>query len=168
MHCCGTADRFHAQRGCRRGARRHAVSPQCIDTRHAVGAGLAGGRVRRAERVKGGDGARRDSLPYTLKLAFTPDWGVRVGGDLHVTNTDSDGARLSGVGDTALILKRRFAVNEDAAFGVEAGVISATAKSGLGIGHTAWSLNGIYSADLGSYHLDINVAPVRLGEVDAG
>ena len=80
------------------------------------------------QRVEGGDGARRDSLPYTLKLAFTPDWGVRVGGDLHVTNTDSDGTRLSGVGDTALMLKRRFAVNEDAAFGVEVGVISATAK----------------------------------------
>ena len=26
-------------------------------------------------------GVARTTLPYTLKLAFTPDWGVRVGGD---------------------------------------------------------------------------------------
>src|SRR5262252_7277339 len=28
--------------------------------------------------------ASRATLPYTLKLAFTPDWGVRIGGDAWV------------------------------------------------------------------------------------
>ena len=28
---------------------------------------------------RGNAPARRDSLPYTLKLAFTPDWGIQIG-----------------------------------------------------------------------------------------
>src|SRR5262249_54027041 len=30
---------------------------------------------------RGSGAARTDSVPYSLKLAFTPDWGVRVTGD---------------------------------------------------------------------------------------
>ena len=29
-------------------------------------------------------GTSRTTLPWTLKLAFTPDWGIRVGGDAWV------------------------------------------------------------------------------------
>src|SRR5437763_823096 len=57
-----------------------------------------------------GAGAYRNSVPTTVKLAFTPDWGVRVGADAWVRQRDGAGARLSGAGDTAVVLKRRFAV----------------------------------------------------------
>ena len=120
------------------------------------------------QRVQGGDAARRDSLPYTFKLAFSPDWGVRLGGDLQVRSTDFDGSRLNGIGDTAVILKRRFAVSDEPAFGLEAGANLPTAKDGLGSGKTDYSVNGIYSADLGHYHMDLNLAPARLGRIDPG
>ena len=32
------------------------------------------------QRLHNPDGAQRDSLPYTIKLALSPDWGLRVGG----------------------------------------------------------------------------------------
>ena len=118
------------------------------------------------QRRSGGDAERRDSLPYTLKLAFSPDWGVRLGGDLQVRRTDFDGTRLTGVGDTAVVLKRRFAVDGDTAFGLEAGVNFPTAKDRLGSGRTDYSLNGIYSAELGSYHMDLNLVATRLGQID--
>lgn len=52
-----------------------------------------------ALRARGSGDTRRDSLPYTLKLAFTPDWGVRLGGDAWVRQTDDTGQRISGAGD---------------------------------------------------------------------
>lgn len=120
------------------------------------------------QRTQGGDAARRDSLPYTLKLAFSPDWGVRLGGELQVRETAFDGGQVNGVGDTAFIVKRRFAIDEQSAFGLEAGANFPTAPEGLGSGKTDYSLNGIYSADLGPYHLDLNLLGTRLGQVDAG
>ena len=123
------------------------------------------------QRVHGGDSARSDSLPYTIKLAFTPDWGVRIGGDAYVRNTDFDGNRTSGVGDTSIVLKRRFAMDDgrarNAAFGLEAGANLPTAKSGLGSGKTDYSINGIYSADFGDWHTDLNLVGARLGQVEA-
>src|SRR5690349_17980857 len=38
--------------------------------------------------ARGTGDTRRDSLPYTLKLAFSPDWGVRLGGEAWVRQTD--------------------------------------------------------------------------------
>src|SRR5947209_20559582 len=35
--------------------------------------------------------ARRDSAPLTVKLAFTPDWGVRLGIDAGVLSRADDG-----------------------------------------------------------------------------
>jgi len=117
------------------------------------------------QRSKGGDAVRRDSLPYTLKLAFSPDWGIRLGGELQVINKDLDGNRLSGVGDTVFVLKRRFAIDEEKAFGLEAGVKSPTAKDGLGSGKADQWLNGIFSADIGKQHLDINLIQARIGGI---
>src|SRR5438105_2964593 len=65
------------------------------------------------------DPTRRETLPYTLKLAFTPDWGIRVGGDAIVRQRNADGTADHGLGDTSLVLKRRFAVNDASAFGLE-------------------------------------------------
>lgn len=118
---------------------------------HAGGAGLA----------------RRGSLPYTIKLAFTPDWGLRVGGDAWVRQTDEIGQRVSGVGDGSVVLKRRFVIDDASAFGLEAGATLPTGRSGIGSRKTDYSLVGIYSADIGEYHTDLNLASTRIGAVDA-
>jgi hypothetical protein len=115
------------------------------------------------------DGAKRDSAPVTLKLAFTPDWGVRVSTDAWARLTEPDGTRTSGGGDTAVVVKRRFAVDDASAFGVEGTVSFPTAKSGLGSGGTDVSVTGIYSADLpAGLHVDLNVEATRLQRVDPG
>lgn len=118
--------------------------------------------------VHTGDVPRRDSIPYTLKLAFTPDWGIRLGGDAWVRQTDGSGQRLRGGGDTSIVLKRRFAVDEASAFGLEAGATLPTGASGIGSGKSDYSLNGIYSADIGRFHTDINLAETRVGNVADG
>src|SRR6476660_6387091 len=51
------------------------------------------------QRSRADDPQRRDTLPYTLKLAFTPDWGIRIGGDAIVRQLNADGSRVSGAGD---------------------------------------------------------------------
>ena len=120
-------------------------------------------------RVPGAGGARRDSVPVTLKLAFTPDWGVRFGGDAWVRERDSSGARLSGVGDSVVVLKRRFALDEASAFGLEGGATLRTGRSGIGSGSSDYSLNGIYSADFGGdWHTDLNLVATRIGHSDPG
>ena len=53
------------------------------------------------QRTNDGSSAHRDNILYALKYAFTPDWGVRVGGDTWVREVGNDGSRLSGFGDTA-------------------------------------------------------------------
>lgn len=116
-------------------------------------------------RTRGGDLARRDSFPYLFKLAFTPDWGLLLGGEAHVAQIEFEGDRLGGTGDTQLFLKRRFAVNDESAFGVEAGLKLPTAKGGIGSEKRDYILNGIYSRELGRYHLDVNVTVTRLGAI---
>jgi hypothetical protein len=117
------------------------------------------------QRTHSGESLRRDSLPYTVKYAFTPDWGIRVGGDAWLREVASDGSRLSGIGDTAVIVKRRLALNNDSAFGLEAGVNMPTAKDGLGSGKADYLITGIYSANFGDYHSDINLSETRLGQI---
>ena len=120
-------------------------------------------------RAHAADGSRRDSVPVTVKLAFTPDWGVRVSTDAWARLLDPSGANVSGGGDTAVVLKRRFAVDERSAFGLEAGLSVATARAGLGSGGTDASLNGIYSADLpGDFHTDLNIIATRFQHIDPG
>lgn len=126
-----------------------------------VEAGVQGSRAE--------DPQRRDSVPFTLKLAFTPDWGIRVGGDAFVFQRGADGATLRGVGDTSIVLKRRFAVNDATAFGVEAGVKLPTARTGMGSGHTDAGLNGIYSSDFApKWHVDVNLSATHLGGTEPG
>src|SRR5664279_616877 len=45
-------------------------------------------------------GERRDSVPVTLKLAFTADWGIRVSADSWAQSSETGGSRTSGFGDT--------------------------------------------------------------------
>ena len=120
-------------------------------------------------RARAADGSRRESAPVTLKLAFTPDWGVRVSTDAWARLRDSGGAQTSGGGDTVFVVKRRFAVDEASAFGLEGALSWPSAKSGLGSDGADVSVNAIYSADLpAGLHTDINVIATRLQHVDPG
>lgn len=108
------------------------------------------------------DGSRQDSLPYLLKLAFTPDFGVLLGGDAYVAQRAADGSRLSGGGDTSLMLKHRFEL-DTAELGCEYGFKTPTAASGLGSGERDYTLNGIYSRNIGRHELDTNLNVTKLG-----
>jgi len=106
-------------------------------------------------------GTSRTTLPWTLKLAFTPDWGIRVGGDAWVRQADAGGAQTS-VGDTSVVLKRRFAVSDATAWGLELGEAFPTAKDSVGIGHAQTTVNGIFSSDFAAgWHTDLNVNETR-------
>lgn len=111
---------------------------------------------------------RRNSLPFDIKLALDPDWGVRVSGEAWVDQRDASGAWRQGLGDSSLVLKHRFPVDDASAFGLELGSTMATGRSGIGSGATAFSLNGIYSADIGPWHTDLNLLVNRAGSADPG
>ena len=99
-------------------------------------------------------GPNRDSAPFTLKLAFSPEWGVRIGGEALV-HQSNQGYRF---GDTALILKRRFAF-ANFALGLEGGVIAPTGHDDSG--STAYTINTLFSADFGPWHNDTNYFGTR-------
>jgi len=108
-------------------------------------------------------GTSRVTLPYTLKLAFTPDWGVRIGGDAWVRQAEP-GDSQSGSGDTSVVLKRRFAVSDATAWGLELGEKFATAGGALGSGHADTTVNAIFSSDFApAWHTDLNLNETRLG-----
>jgi hypothetical protein len=120
------------------------------------------------DRDNGPAGARRDSLPYTFKFAFSPDWGIRVGGEALVTQRDDRGGRISGAGDLGVVIKRRFAIDDQSAFGLEGGVSLPTGRRGISAGKPDTTVNGIYSADIGQWHTDINLAFTRVGAIGEG
>ena len=117
-------------------------------------------------RTGAGGNVRRDSLPYTLKLALTPDWGIRWSGEAWVAQTDDGGQRINGGGDSAIVLKRRFAVDDKSAFGLELGTTLPTGTGAISSGQSDYSITGIYSADVGNYHTDINLGMTRIGHED--
>lgn len=114
------------------------------------------------------DPVRRASLPYSLKLAFSENWGVRIDGEAAVRQTANDGTRDTGFGDTSFIVKRRFAIDSASAFGLEASLTSPTASHGLGTGSGKpdYAVNSIYSADRGDWHTDLNLLNTRIGAID--
>jgi hypothetical protein len=108
-------------------------------------------------------GTSRTTLPYTLKLAFTPDWGIRVGGDAWVRQAEP-GDSHTGVGDTSVVLKRRFAISDATAWGLELGEKFASAGTTLGSGHADTTVNAIVSSDFApAWHTDLNLNETRLG-----
>ena len=117
---------------------------------------------------RGNTPARSSSVPYTLKLAFTPDWGIRVGGAAWVRQTDESGQTTSGIADSSIVVKRRFAIDDASAFGLEGGVALPTGRKGISNGKADYAVNGIYSADFGEYHTDLNLAATRVGAIDPG
>lgn len=115
--------------------------------------------------MRSGD-TRRTGLPYQLKLAFNADWGLLFGGEAQVWQYDGVD-HVRGVGDTTLVLKRAWVVDDASAFGTEFGVKLATAKDTIGSGRADYTVNTIYSRDLGVVHMDANLNATRLGVVDA-
>lgn len=113
------------------------------------------------------DGARRDSIPVLFKLAFSEQWGVLVGGDAYVSAREGS-ERARGLGDTEVTLKRAFVIDSGTAFGVELGAKLPTAKDSIGSGKADYTLNTIFSKDIGKVHLDANANVTRLGAVEAG
>lgn len=110
---------------------------------------------------------RRGSLPYLFKLAFSNEWGVLLGGDAYVSAHDDSG-RHDGFGDTTVTLKRAFLVDDTTGYGIELTTKAPTAKDSIGSGKSDWTLNGIYSKDLGALHMDLNLNATRLGAIDPG
>ena len=111
--------------------------------------------------------ARRSSLPFALKLAFSNEWGAVVSGEAHVWARDgSDTAQ--GLGDTTLVLKRAWIVDDASAFGIELAAKLPTANDRIGSGRADYTLNTIYSRDIGPVHLDANLNATRLGVFDEG
>ena len=117
--------------------------------------------------IRDGD-TRRDSMPVLFKLAFSPQWGVLVGGEAYVLARDAGGARARGLGDIAVVLKRAFLVDSAAAFGIELAAKLPTAKDSIGSGKADYTLNTLYSQDLGKFHMDANANVTRLGAVEPG
>jgi hypothetical protein len=113
------------------------------------------------------DDDRRDSLPYQLKLAFSPEWGVLLGGEAFVSDREG-GNRTNGFGDTTVTLKRAFLIDDATAFGLELTAKAPTAKDSIGSGKSDYTLNGIFSRDLGKVHMDLNLNETRLGAIDPG
>jgi hypothetical protein len=114
------------------------------------------------------DDGRRDSLPVLFKLAFSEQWGVLVGGDAYVSMRDSSGAHARGIGDTIVVLKRAFLIDSATAFGLELGTKLPTAKDSIGSGKADYTLNTIFSKDIGQVHMDANASLTRLGAWDPG
>jgi hypothetical protein len=113
-------------------------------------------------------GGRRDSMPVLFKLAFSEQWGVLVGADAYVSARDAGGTRARGLGDTSVTLKRAFLVDSATAFGLEFDAKLPTAKDSIGSGKADYTLNTIFSKDLGKVHMDANANLTRLGAWDAG
>jgi hypothetical protein len=113
------------------------------------------------------DDGRRSSLPYAFKLAFNKEWGVVIGGEAHVWARDDSG-KVQGLGDTALVLKRAWIVDDASAFGIEFGAKLPTANESIGSGRADYTLNTIYSRDIGPVHMDANLNATRLGAFDDG
>jgi hypothetical protein len=65
-----------------------------------------------------------------------------------------------------VVLKRAFEIDDATAFGLELGAKLPTAKDTIGSGKTDYSLNGIFSKDLGKLHMDGNLNFMRLGAVE--
>jgi hypothetical protein len=114
-------------------------------------------------RTLGEDHTRDDSVPWLLKYAFDENHGLLFGGNGYVSSQLPGVPTQDSFGDTSLEWKQRFPISEKAAFGIEAGVLMPMASHDLGVGKPQWLVNGIFSADLGTLHLDVNVGETHGG-----
>ncbi len=113
---------------------------------------------------------QRDSLPLTLKLAFSENWGMLLSTEEAVRRTGRDNVLYTGMGDSVLLLKHRLGGDpaQNGAWGVEAGFKLPTAKDTLGSGHSDYLVNLIYSIDGLGNRLDLNACATHIGAVGEG
>jgi hypothetical protein len=116
----------------------------------------------------GGEEKRSDGLPYLLKYAFNPEWGILVGGDLHAHSVSLDNEGADSFGDTQLTLKHNHNVSENLDLGLEAIVNLPTANMSIGSGEPEGGFNGIISTGYGDLSLDLNLNVIRLGAFEEG
>ena len=118
-----------------------------------------------------GSHSRDTTVPFMLEYAFTPDLGIILAGDAQMVHTDPTSGRQRGQGDTTLLLKHHWSLDDgdDApALGLEWGFTAPTAKRGMGCGKSDYVITGIFSGQLRDNTLDINIGARRLGEIEAG
>jgi hypothetical protein len=116
----------------------------------------------------GGDAARSQSAPITLKLAWNKSWAILIGTDAYDWQRAFDGSTAHSGGDTTLILKYKLPIDDHLALGAELGVTLPTARPPIGTGGTDWGVNTIASFDYPGVHVDVNIGGAQLGVVDAG
>jgi hypothetical protein len=114
------------------------------------------------------DHSSGDSVPWLLKYALDENYGLLISGNGYLSQQLAGAPTQGGFGDLTFAWKQRFPVSDTAAFGIEAGAVAPTASQDLGVGKPQWFLNGIFSTDLGSLHLDVNLAESHGGEEPAG
>ncbi len=119
-------------------------------------------------RTKGGGANWQNNMPWLAKVAFSEDFGVMLGSDLRVRQSDAGGPLQHGGGDSTLTFKHRWTAGDDAAFGLEWGAKLATAAHGLGTGKTDYGFTAIYSRDIGQHRIDANLGVTRLGLAEEG
>jgi hypothetical protein len=124
-------------------------------------------------RMRPGDGSHEISYPFLAKFALSPNFGMLVGGDAFVSQTDAFGNQISGRGDTTLLLKHHWALGtevagDDPMFGIEWGMKMPTARSGLRSGKHDFVINAIYSDEAYGNTIDLNLNATRLGAFDQG
>lgn len=119
-------------------------------------------------RARNDDPRRRDSLPVLFKYAFTENVGLLIGGDAYVKQYSDIDGRITGLGDSNLMLKLNHSVNDTLGIGIEAGVKVPTAKDLIGSGKRDSVVNGIVSAELGAATVDVNLGAMRLGAANPG
>ena len=122
------------------------------------------------QKIKSSEGNSRTSFPARLKYAFSENVGLLLDYEMAVTQRDLEGKPIRGAGDTALTVKFKFPADgkDAAAFGLEAGVVAPTASDGLGMDKAAYSLNGIFSAEWGGFHADLNMGGIHQAAAGTG
>ena len=113
------------------------------------------------------DRSRDDTAPWLLKYAFDENHGVLLGGNAYIRSQVPGTSAQSGFGDTSIEYKQRFPISDTMAFGIETGVVLPTAAHD-GVGSSQVVANGIFSADLGKFHLDLNLGEAHGGDQSPG
>ncbi len=104
----------------------------------------------------------RNSLPFLLKYPFADQWGLLVGGEAWINSRSTD-ETISGFGNTSVLLKHYYPINETLAVGFETGVILPSARQSLGQGRTDYLGNFIVSQDISDLRIDVNAGVTRRG-----
>lgn len=119
------------------------------------------------QQVKNKDSSGQFNVPWLLKYGINDHFGVSVGGDAFLSVDDGAGTKINGVGNSLVSARFLHPLNDAHSVGIEATVTIPTAKEPPGSGKSDYIINGLYGADMGDFHTDLNFSYIRLG-VDGG